>query len=695
MAIRDTTIEELRAENEDLRLRLEEAEEALQAIRSGEVDALVVSAPDGARVYTLEGAEHPYRMLVESINEGAATLASDGTILYCNSSLATLLQVPLEKLIGSNFTSRAAAPDVTTVAAILERCRKEQCRAEVRLVTSGGHYVPVLFSCRGLGMEKDGLSAVITDLSEKKRADEIVASGELTGSIIEQAGQVILVCDANGKIIRASQLAHELYEKNLLGERFDEVCVLRMGDSRSIFSILDPLQGRTIRNEEVMLEGKTSPERHFVLNAGTLTDRQGKVIGCIVTLTDITYRKRAEQAVLKSEARFRSLFEGALDGIFLTSTGGRMLAANPAACEIFMMPEEELCELGRGGIVDEDDPAVIELLEERRRTGKTRGELTFKRKDGTRFPADVTSVIVGGEEPHAFVIFRDITDRKLAENSLLVAKDELEREVAMRTDELAQTLARLEEEMVARINAVEALREKERMLIHQGRQAALGEMIGNIAHQWRQPLNVLGLIIQKMPLAYRKGLFTEVFLDESVTNAMRMINHMSVTIDDFRNFFRLDRDKTAFKISQAVDNALRLIEGSFESRQIDIAIDYGEDPVICGYPNEYAQVVLNILNNAKDTFEARKIESPRIVIAAYATGEASVLTVRDNAGGIPDNIMPKIFDPYFTTKGPQGTGIGLFMAKNIMEKNMNGSISVRNTGDGAEFRIEAGTVHGC
>jgi len=155
------------------------------------------------------------------------------------------------------------------------------------------------------------------------------------------------------------------------------------------------------------------------------------------------------------------------------------------------------------------------------------------------------------------------------------------------------------------------------------------------------------------------------------------------------HYFRPDKGKTAFGLGGAITNTLSLIEDSFRNEHISIEVIKNDDPVITGYRNEFAQVILNILNNARDVLIEREISDPRVTISLCVEGAKAVVSISDNAGGVPEEIMGKIFDPYFTTKGPQtGTGVGLFMSKSIIEKNMGGMLTVRNTADGAEFRIE-------
>jgi C4-dicarboxylate-specific signal transduction histidine kinase len=283
----------------------------------------------------------------------------------------------------------------------------------------------------------------------------------------------------------------------------------------------------------------------------------------------------------------------------------------------------------------------------------------------------------------------------------------LEQRVAERTAELTETIKRLENEIEERIRigrALEAetaarldvqaeLHEKNLLLLQQSRLAALGEMIGNIAHQWRQPLNLLGLLAQEMPMTYKRGDFSQEYLDATIKRMLETIRHMSKTIDDFRRLSSPDRVKVEFKVIEVVQRALSLVEGTLLASQIKPTLVVADDPTVNGYPNEFSQALLNIIINARDALLANAVTSPKITIVVASESGSCVVTVADNAGGIPEQIMGKIFDPYFTTKGPdKGTGIGLYMTKTIIEKNMGGRILVRNTAEGAEFRMELAKI---
>lgn len=228
--------------------------------------------------------------------------------------------------------------------------------------------------------------------------------------------------------------------------------------------------------------------------------------------------------------------------------------------------------------------------------------------------------------------------------------------------------------------------EKERLLIQQSRSAAMGEMISNIAHQWRQPLSTLGLVVQNILLDYRENELTRDALEKYVDTAQQCVTRMSETIDDFRNFFRPDKAKVRFNLHQAVSDSLQLLEATLKNNNIQVSIGQDLGLQAFGHANEFSQVVLNVLANAKDALVDNKVPQRRIEVELKSNEHTGMVVIRDNAGGIPNEAMDKIFDPYFTTK-VSGTGIGLYMSKTIIEKHMNGSIACRNTADGAEFTI--------
>lgn len=314
----------------------------------------------------------------------------------------------------------------------------------------------------------------------------------------------------------------------------------------------------------------------------------------------------------------------------------------------------------------------------------------------------ILAAAVAGLFFSVLLLLRNASIKREAAQKLRLLADELEARVQQRTRELEKSQAVLErqnrelqktyrelkEESEDRIRIVEQLRLKDQMLLQQSRMAAMGEMLGNVAHQWRQPLNLVGLKVQEIGLSCKLGAFSEELLDANVKKAMEILHHLSKTIDDLRTLSAPDKKKVPFLVNEVIEKTASLIGGSLKDLEITLETEIEGELRIEGFPNEYAQVLLNILMNSRDAFLERGIAQRRIKVRAFMEGGKSEVVISDNAGGIPEDIIGKIFDPYFTTKElGKGTGIGLFMSKTIIEKNMGGSLTVRNSGDGAEFRI--------
>jgi PAS domain S-box-containing protein len=303
-------------------------------------------------------------------------------------------------------------------------------------------------------------------------------------------------------------------------------------------------------------------------------------------------------------------------------------------------------------------------------------EKEYRRKDGTVFPVEIRLQLIYDDEGNPYVmwaIVHDITERKRIQDNLAYKSLQLE--------ELNHSLEKRVE------NAILELRQRDQVLLQQNRLAIMGDMINNIAHQWRQPLNTLGLHIQLLPSELIQGGINKEYLDKYVKDSLLIIDHMSKTIDDFSCFFKPDKEKGIFNVNHSVDRAIQLIKASYDYNHIKVVVKCMDEPVIHGYSNEYSQVILNILCNAKDALLTSKTDNPQVIITTKVEDGRSVVTISDNAGGIPDEILYKVFDPFFSTKGAHGTGIGLSMSKYIIERNMNGLLNVYNNGIGAEFRI--------
>ncbi|RUM67374.1 MAG: hypothetical protein DSZ05_02705 [Sulfurospirillum sp.] len=226
-------------------------------------------------------------------------------------------------------------------------------------------------------------------------------------------------------------------------------------------------------------------------------------------------------------------------------------------------------------------------------------------------------------------------------------------------------------------------REKDQIMYQHARLAAMGEMIGNIAHQWRQPLNALTVLIQSFSIKNMNGTLTQEFIDQQVEEGLRLANQMSNTIEDFKNFFSPHKEREYFGVVHALKETLDLVEFFCKDEHIDIRLIAKEEIRVYGYSNEFSQVILNLLNNARDNFKHKNMQKDRKIIISVEKRNhpepVVLISFVDNGGGIDEHIIDRIFEPYFTTKHKStGTGIGLYMSKQIIEKQMHGLMTVKN-----------------
>ncbi len=256
---------------------------------------------------------------------------------------------------------------------------------------------------------------------------------------------------------------------------------------------------------------------------------------------------------------------------------------------------------------------------------------------------------------------------------------------------LLEERKRSEEELQKKIEkALEKNKEQQLLIMQQSRLAQMGELISMIAHQWRQPLNNLSLLNHILLTQYKKGKLDDKSIEYFKTNSKRQINMMSTTIDDFRNFFKSDKSRIKFDIKDTIEKTIKMTQPIYDNKNIKIELitDPKSNYETEGFPNELAQVVLNIINNAKDALIENMVENKRVTIKLIELDEYIEISIEDNAGGIDSSIIENIFDPYFSTKEKKdGTGLGLYMSKMIIEDHFGATIDVRNSQDGAVFVI--------
>lgn len=383
--------------------------------------------------------------------------------------------------------------------------------------------------------------------------------------------------------------------------------------------------------------------------------------------------KHDRETIKKTLEVQNAFFENNAAGFLLVSSNRVMLMANKQFYEMFGYTEQEI--IGKNvrllHISDEEYSSWAPRFQTVK-DGMTisNAEYRLRHKDGHIMWCSLygSKIELPGDEKGVLWSMVDITERRAAEEGLKNLNTELENKIQQ------ETVARLEQE---------------RILMQQSRMAAMGEMIGAIAHQWRQPLNALGIMIQDLKYIQRDGELTQETLENTIKKSMNIIKFMSKTIDDFRGFFKADKTPTSIVVAERVRHSTELLSAQLASYGITLEIKGDTEVELSCIANEFEQVILNLVNNAKDVLISNNIREPLINIDIYKQANTISIAVSDNGGGISPDIIDKIFDPYFTTKGPdKGTGMGLYMSKIIVETHMNGNLTAQNSDSGAIFTIE-------
>lgn len=232
----------------------------------------------------------------------------------------------------------------------------------------------------------------------------------------------------------------------------------------------------------------------------------------------------------------------------------------------------------------------------------------------------------------------------------------------------------------------EVLNKTESMLIHSAKMASVGEMIGLISHQLKQPLNVLSLYCEDLKLSYDFKELNDNYVEDYYKTNKEQISYMNETINGFLNFFNPNKIKKEFLINNSINQSMHILNGKIEKLNVTFNLDIDKDLKVFGVETELAQVLINIINNSLDAFIERNINTPEIFIKLFKKDSKNIIIIEDNAGGIENNQLDKLMDPYYTTK-ENGTGIGLYMVNLIVNNSFEGEIKVSNTKNGLSFII--------
>jgi len=400
----------------------------------------------------------------------------------------------------------------------------------------------------------------------------------------------------------------------------------------------------------------------------TFYDEEGRAIYSRGIVQDITKEAKLKMSIAKQKEEFGTIFKISKDPVAILDLESRFLDFNDAYMEVTGYTRAELLQTSCIELsIPQDYERAKQVISKVIRKGFVKNfEKSCFAKDGTVMTINMTLSLMP-DKKRIIVSAKDMTENKQLRDNLNQLNLNLSNKVKEKLEEL---------------------RQQEQLLIQQSKLAAMGEMISSIAHQWRQPLNLLSLKKDLLILSYENDELDDTLLIEYNKSVDDTIRYMSKTIDDFRNFFRPSKEKELFDVVQSIYDVVNMINAQLNQQAIKLNIHQESQTIeFFGYPNEFKQVIINLIKNAQDAIATQKVKGI-IDINLKSNEECVTIEVQDNAGGVPDEIRSKIFEPYFTTKfQKQGTGLGLYMSKSIIERNMNGRLSVENRNNGALFTI--------
>ena len=479
--------------------------------------------------------------------------------------------------------------------------------------------------------------------------------------LFEQSNFFALIVDSKGKILEINQSFLSLLSKENSIEKEKKIWEYSCWMEKEKKWLKNSIENYHLQNKiqkELNLVDANGNKRVLELVLSSFETHENKTEYVAIAL-DITLKKEREKELKQAY----TVFENAHDGIIITDANANIINVNKAFernTGYFLVDVKgKNPKLLKSDIQDVD--FYKNMWKEINLSSYWEGEIINKRKDGKLYVERLKISTVYNEEKkliNYIALFSDITLQK--EQQKLI-------------------------------------KENEKILYQQSKMAAMGEMIGNIAHQWRQPLSVISVSASGIKLYQEEGLYSKEDSKDFIEAILNSTKYLSDTIDDFRNFYKEDLEKINFEVKKSIDKTINLLKTEFIKEDISV-IYLGEPNIfIHGIENQFLQVTMNILNNAKDALIEKEIKNRHIFIDVYEENAKTYIEIQDNAGGVNEDIIEHVFEPYFTTKHKSlGTGIGLYMSEEIVTKQLNGKLSVYNKSInyknvnyfGACFRIE-------
>ncbi|MCF7919135.1 MAG: PAS domain S-box protein [Candidatus Cloacimonetes bacterium] len=671
----------------------------------------------------LKASEEQFRSLYENSIMGIFRLSAEGRIMMMNPCLLALLGY--KDLQEFETHQESPSEDFLRITRKLYNNimvdRNQIHQFEAGWIRQDGKNIFVRTTAKEIVNEKDEILYIdgsIEDRTDRmKAARALLESREMYRSLVEKANVGIVTDDLNGNITYFNTKFAEL-----LGYTQEEMSGLTYKD---IFHP-DDLQ-EMFSHHNLRVNGKSAPARYVLrglrkdgtiidleIAVDQLLDDEFSIIGTRAFLWDVTSRRQTQliqkaiydisttvrsseslnelygkikeilNTVIDTTNIFVALYDDEKDELSLpfevdekdsydTSPAGKTLTSyviKQGKPMLFTASDMEKLETA-GETENVGSPSQIWLGAPLKTANRIIGLISVQSYDNPQLYSEKDLEIlafVSNEIALAIEKKRSEDNLKVTHNELIKLHHDLEKKVEL---------------------AVAELRQKDHIIISQSRQAAIGDMISQIAHHWRQPLNIIGVTFQSIREAFEFDELTQEYMDEKTKVTMNILQSLSKTIDDFRNFYQQEEYSHTFDIRETIENTLFLVQSQFENSNIKLVTDIPVTTMVQGSQNEFSQAFLNVITNAFDILLERSIADPHVKVTLSLTKSKVRIVISDNGGGIDKDIQDKLFDLYISTKkGLNNTGVGLYMSKTLIEKNLNGSLVAINTPEGADFIIE-------
>ena len=639
----------------------------------------------------LTKSEQKYRLLVENSSDLIVRASIEGIILYVSPNVYRIAGYKVHEEIGQHISKYFYNKrELSHALKLIDKCKINNGNGDFnfRMISKHGNkplsmetrFTPII-----INNKPESVHLVLRNVTERDQA--LIAFKESEAKykyLVENTMDVIAQISTTGKILYVSPNTYHFggyHAEEEVGNHISKYFYNKIELTKSLNLLKEILLYKKTGVFEFFYKHKSGKKIPTEASFAPII-KNGKVNSIHLVLRNISFRKKAQLKIKESELKLKEAQKIAKLGHWEYNIDKELIYLSDEVFNIYEIDNtEEVWNVDTFfSYVHPSDKIMVRQAYIKSMKNRSEYNLDHRvilKGNKLKYVSQKAYHICNkeGRVTRTIGTIQDITNIKKTELALKANKDKL-------TKLNNKLLHKVHEE-------VEKSREKDRILLLQSRQASMGEMIENIAHQWRQPLNEISLLLGDLEDSYLYNELTKESFDKSITQTNSRISYLSQTIDDFRNYFIVKSESQEFDIALAIKRSISFVHNNFKRRGIQMTYNLQDGILLNGQVNLISQALLNILNNAKDVFKEREIKNPQINIVLASKGKDIIIEISDNAGGIDEKIIGKIFDPYFTTKDEKsGTGLGLYIANTIIHKQLGGVLFARNIKNGASFIIE-------